>query len=84
MSETSSQQPAEWRLRLILLPLLDEGSLGHETLPAELAGERLSHGVLGHVDFRVVGLFEHLPAHFPAQLPPLSRFCAVRQVVLEG
>ena len=70
-------------IRVFLLPLMDEGSLGHETLPAELAGEGISPGVLGHVDLQVVGLLEHLPAHLAVQRPPLPHSCAVRQVLLE-
>ena len=68
---------------MVLLPVLDEGPLGHETPPAELAGEGLGPGVLGHVDLQVVGLLEHLPAHLAVQRPPLPHSCAVRQVLLE-
>ena len=48
-------------LRVILLSVLDQSSLGDETFPTVSAGKVPSLGLLSHVDLQVVRFVEHFP-----------------------
>ena len=51
-------------LRVILLSVLDQSSLGDETFPTVSAGKVPSLGLLSHVDLQVVRFVEHFPTNF--------------------
>ena len=51
-------------LRVILLSVLDQSSLGDETFPTVSAGKVPSLGVLSHVDLQDVRFVEHFPTNF--------------------
>ena len=59
---------------MVPLRVLDKGSLGHEVLATEGAGEVSAACMLLHVNLQVVRLFKHFPTNFTGEtfFPPVT------------